>query len=121
MLLFAPNLSYLITQRGVKLQALGKFVGVTHSTISNWRDGIQYPDVKKLVKLCEYFDISPNDFIFKDLTTEVDVAPLNDVFGNKNLIVSEDKAEYLRSISFEERLRLLEDFIAAKFPDEKLK
>ncbi len=72
MLLFTQNLKYLLDSRNVSQQALGEYVGMAHTAISNYKLGKNFPEVRVLMKICQYFGIEPNDLLLKDLSSGVE-------------------------------------------------
>ncbi len=74
MLLLASNIKYLRKTKKVTLQDLGESVGVSHNAISNYENGKFFPTADVLVKICEFFDISADDFLLKDLSGGVEPA-----------------------------------------------
>lgn len=113
MLLFAQNLEYLLSSKNVTLHTLAQYVGVSHSSIGNWKNGDKHPDIKSLVMICKYFGIDPSDILLKDLTTGITPEELKTALpGNisgKNLLIpagaqsgylqEEWTADYVRSLS----------------------
>ncbi len=42
---------------------LAEKLNTTQDTISLWELGKSYPDIQNLVKLCELFDVTPNELL----------------------------------------------------------
>lgn len=61
------NLKYLRNEIGKSQDDIGKIVNKGNTTISNWEKGIRSPDAVDLALLANYFSISVDDLINKDL------------------------------------------------------
>lgn len=98
MLLLPSNVKYLRKAKKVTLQDVGDAVGVSHNAISNYENGKFFPTADVLVRLCEYFNISPDDFLLKDLSSGVEAQvfePSKEERPNNNVwVVVEEQAEY---------------------------
>ena len=79
MLLFTQNLKYLLDSRNVSQQALGEYVGMAHTAISNYKLGKNFPEVRVLMKICQYFGIEPNDILLKDLSSGIEPTKIEKV------------------------------------------
>lgn len=44
--------------RGITQKQLGKILSVSTGTISNYENGVHYPDLEKLVQLADFFQVS---------------------------------------------------------------
>ena len=51
-------------EKGVTQRELGDYLGVTNKTVSRWETGKYMPDIAIIPELCNFFDISINEFIF---------------------------------------------------------
>ncbi len=73
----AQNLKYLREQRGLKQQDLADILGVKQSTVGNWEVGKREPEINMLVCIAEYFGITLDDLILKDLRPPTPLYALN--------------------------------------------
>jgi transcriptional regulator with XRE-family HTH domain len=64
---FSENLKYLLKIFGLNQSELAFFVSRKQTTISNWINGISYPDVSDLLKIHHYFGISMDALILMDI------------------------------------------------------
>lgn len=64
---FSENLKYLLKIFGISQSELASCVSRKQTTISNWINGISYPDVGDLVKIHHYFGISMDALILMDI------------------------------------------------------
>ena len=55
---FGELLAELRQDRGLTQKQLGKILSVSTGTISNYENGVHYPDLEKLVTLADYFQVS---------------------------------------------------------------
>lgn len=60
---FAENLVYLRQHYGVTQEGLAEQVGVSRQTVSKWEAGTNYPEMEKLLALCDLFHVSMDDFM----------------------------------------------------------
>lgn len=55
---FGELLAELRQDKGMTQKQLGKVLSVSTGTISNYENGVHYPDLEKLVVLADYFQVS---------------------------------------------------------------
>ena len=55
---FGELMAELRQDRGLTQKELGKILSVSTGTISNYENGVHYPDLEKLVQLADYFRVS---------------------------------------------------------------
>ena len=58
--IFSNQLKEVMEEHEIKTVALAKALGVRHSTISNYVNGKQLPNVEILIKIVDYFNCSAN-------------------------------------------------------------
>lgn len=58
MAVFGELLAELRQDKGLTQKQLGKVLSVSTGTISNYENGVHYPDLEKLVILADYFQVS---------------------------------------------------------------
>ena len=86
---FRDNLLYLRDARNMTQEQLAMLLGVTRQAVSKWESGASTPDMDRLVRLCEIFEVDLDDLIRGDVTAQpVDQAlaippdtPVTDVTG----------------------------------------
>lgn len=64
----SSNLEFLIKNAGINQSILAEDNDLKANTVSNWINGKSFPDFNKIDKISKYFDIQPQDFVYKDLT-----------------------------------------------------
>lgn len=60
---FADNLVYLRQHYGVTQEGLAEQLGVSRQTVSKWEAGTNYPEMDKLLALCDLFHTSLDDLM----------------------------------------------------------
>ena len=55
---FAERIKDLRTRNGMTQEALGKIIGVKYDSISIYERGKNYPEVRNLIVLADYFGVS---------------------------------------------------------------
>ena len=60
---FATNLSRYLERSGSTQRELAKAVGVSPSTVSDWKKGRAYPRMKKLQLIADFFGIDKSDLV----------------------------------------------------------
>ena len=63
---FGEKLYQLRNERGIYQKQLAEFLGVSIGTISNYENGVHYPDLETLCRFAEYFQVT-TDYLL-DLT-----------------------------------------------------
>ena len=56
--MFGDNLSSLRKEKNMEQKALAKVLGVSQQTISRWENNVVEPDIKSLIKIADYFDVT---------------------------------------------------------------
>ncbi len=86
---FRDNLQHLRASRNMTQEQLAMLVGVSRQSVTKWEAERVYPEMDKLLKLCQIFDCSLDDLVSGDLTAreedvaapEVPAGPPTDVCG----------------------------------------
>lgn len=68
--MFSKNLKYLRLSNGLSQEDIGKIVGKDRSLISQWESEDKNVTVDDIIKISNYFNITMDDLIGKDLTKE---------------------------------------------------
>lgn len=61
----------LLIEHNVSAYRVGKEIGVSQSTLSDWKKGLYEPKVDKLIKIADYFNV-PLDYFVRDDYESVD-------------------------------------------------
>jgi transcriptional regulator with XRE-family HTH domain len=74
-MVFLPNnLRYLRKKIGQSQSFISKLVEKKQNTIGNWENAVSEPTLSELAKLAQYFGVSIQDLLTKDLQAEPPVA-----------------------------------------------
>ena len=90
---FRDNLQRLRATRNMTQEQLAMLLGVSRQSVTKWESERSYPEMDKLLKLCQIFDCSLDDLVQGDVTDRapeparatVPSAPPQDVFGYDEL------------------------------------
>lgn len=68
------NLLYLREQRGMSQSQLAARLDVSRQSVQKWEAEKSYPEMEKLIKICDIFGCSMDDLVRGDLTASADEA-----------------------------------------------
>ena len=60
---FADNLQYYMSEKGVTRKDISDALGISYFTITSWVNGKKYPRMDKVEMLANYFNIQKSDLI----------------------------------------------------------
>ena len=80
--MLSQNLKYLRKKNNISQQALADKIGMSRSSIGDYERGRTEPDIDTLIKIVDYFDVSVDDLLRKDLKKED-----YEILSNKDLRV----------------------------------
>ena len=66
---FRDNLQHLRATRNMTQEQLAMLLGVSRQSVSKWEAERAYPEMDKLIKLCDIFDCTLDDLVSGDLTS----------------------------------------------------
>ena len=64
---FRDNLQYLRAQRNFTQERLAMLLGVSRQAISKWESGKAYPEMDKLLMMCDLFGCTLDDLVLGDV------------------------------------------------------
>lgn len=64
---FKTNLQYLRAQRNMTQEQLAMLLGVSRQAISKWESEKAYPEMDKLLVICDLFDVTLDDLVIGDV------------------------------------------------------
>lgn len=73
---FNRNLKFIRQSKKLSQQEIADKLNIDRSSISRWENGDMEATISNAILLSKYFNISLNDFIFKDLAAENNVSNL---------------------------------------------
>ena len=92
----AQNLRYLREQRGFNQKELSDLLGMSQATIGNWEKQHRIPDIETIIKLAQFFDVTLDDFILKELRPPAPLYVKNlRYLRSKHDMIHEDIADLL--------------------------
>ena len=85
---FRDNLQHLRATRNMTQEQLAMLVGVSRQSVTKWEAEKAYPDMERLLKLCDIFGCTLDELVQGDLTSrpkepglDVPAGPIQDVCG----------------------------------------
>lgn len=63
----AQNLKYLREQKGLSQKDFSADMGLSRATVGNWETGERKPDIEMIIRLAEYFGVTLDDLVLRDL------------------------------------------------------
>ena len=71
---FRDNLQHLRATHAMTQEQLALMLGVSRQSVTKWEAEKSYPEMDKLLKLCQIFDVTLDDLVQGDLTTSTPTA-----------------------------------------------
>ena len=75
---FGGILKSLRKRNGLSQSELGKHIGLSKAVISNYENGINYPDYENLIRMAEYFGVTTDYLLGVTNVKTVDVSRLTE-------------------------------------------
>ena len=63
----AQNLRYLREQKGLSQREFSEIFGLSSSAVTMWEQEQRKPDIEMIVRLSEYFDVTLDELVLKEL------------------------------------------------------
>ncbi|MFJ1424847.1 helix-turn-helix domain-containing protein [Capnocytophaga canimorsus] len=115
MIYFSSNLKYLRNKKGLSQRQIADFFEIKGTAWSNYEKGNSYPMLKLFVSISNYFEVSEEDILHKDLSKEdVSYRKRNEVVNNSSV----DAKKYIDVL--EENRSLLKENSELKIANLKL-
>ena len=96
---FGENLQKLRKEKGISQEQLAEQLGVTRQSVSKWESGNSYPEMDKIVAMCNLFHCDMDVLINKDITEEREKkdasSVVKEVFSGITNYVKENNLFYL--------------------------
>lgn len=97
--MFSEKLKKLRKEKRVTQIELAKILSVDCSTVTKWETGKSNPDLNKIQKIADFFDVSIDYLLGRDENKEIYVIESGNEAGNRTVLnVSEDEMELVGSI-----------------------
>lgn len=100
---FGNMLEALRLEKGLSQADLAKEIYVSSGTISNYENGVHYPDIEKLIALADYFHVSV-DYLLGRSTNRLSTEVFNQIFCYKETIGS--FVDKIKALTEERKLAL---------------
>jgi len=93
---FGENLYNLRKAAKMSQEKLAEKMGVTRQSVSKWENGESYPEMEKIMKLCDVFHCKINDLVHENM---VDIDSLDEDIKMSVVKFKEEKQKKIRGIS----------------------
>lgn len=93
---FGENLYNLRKRQKMSQEKLAEKVGVTRQSVSKWENGESYPEMEKIMKLCDIFHCKINDLVHEDMT---DIDSLDEEIKMSVVKFKKEKQAKMKGIS----------------------
>ena len=64
---FADNLKKIRKEHNLSQEDLAESLGVSRQAISKWESGVAYPEMDKIISLCDKFNLNIDDLLHRDV------------------------------------------------------
>ena len=123
---FCSNIRYFLDVNGISVLKFNEDIGLSVNTLRSWERYDRIPKSGTILKIAEYFGVSPDDLLTKDLRIGFSSAPSVNSSApqalhfadNNRSPVSSSLDLVLQSMSEEEQARVLEFALRIKLPHE---
>ncbi len=93
----AQNLKHLREQKGLSQRELSDVLGLSGSAVAMWEQRHRTPDIETIIKLAEYFEVTLDEFVLRDLKPPLPMYADNILFLRKKYDCSQgDLADLLK-------------------------
>ena len=93
---FGENLYNLRKAAKMSQEKLAEKMEVTRQSVSKWENGESYPEMEKIMKLCDVFHCKINDLVHEDMT---DIDSLDEEIKMSVVKFKEEKQKKIKGIS----------------------
>lgn len=95
----STNIKFLRQQKNLTQEDIAKIVGKSRVLVSQWESDERDITTEDIIKLSDYFNVSMDAFVGKDLRISQNSVNELDVLYNKNKdILTEDDKDYIKFI-----------------------
>lgn len=93
---FGENLYHLRKAAAMSQEKLAEKMDVTRQSVSKWENGESYPEMEKIMKLCNIFHCKINDLVHEDM---IDIDSLDEDIKMSVVKFKEEKQKKIKGIS----------------------
>ena len=105
---FSSNIKKIRKDNHLSQEELAEQLGVSRQAISKWESGVAYPEMDKIIQLCETFHFHIDDLLYRDIKEvkgeEESKSNLNKYFDSFLKFIT-DSVNLFSSMSFRNRLK----------------
>lgn len=114
----SDNMKILRIMSNLSQKSFAEKIGRSQNTVSNWESGRISPDIDSLQKICEIYDISPNELIGWQNCEKIDQyihekaqieQELKDLEIKQSEIQKQKEAATKRLLAYHEKFKNIED------------
>jgi transcriptional regulator with XRE-family HTH domain len=95
MVYFSTNLRRVRMNKGLNQTKLAQMLDLRPNTISNYENGISSPDFTTLLEMVKIFEVSVDDFLYKDLSHHPKYNSVVPPPGDRNVFAGDDPGTQL--------------------------
>lgn len=114
---FGEKLYQLRTERGIYQKQLAEFLGVSIGTISNYENGVHYPDLATLCRFAEYFHVT-TDYLLNLTRNDMSVDKLNIKLDDGYTVGT--ALNLMETLSLDSRKKMVKYLAMIRICDEEL-
>ena len=107
---FADNLKKIRKEHNLSQEDLAESLGVSRQAISKWESGVAYPEMDKIISLCDKFNLNIDDLLHRDVKEvkgeEESKKKIND-YINDFLKFITDTINLFSNMSFKSKIKCL--------------
>lgn len=95
----SKNIKFLRTQTGIKQRELAEKLGVTSTAVGMWEAGAREPELSKIINLSEYFGVTLDDLVLKEMKPPIPVYALNIAYLRREHNMTQQEIAELLGVS----------------------
>lgn len=107
---FSKNLKKLRKEKNLSQEQLAEELNVSRQAISKWESSTAYPEMDKIISLCDKFQVNIDDLLYKDVTeanSEKEAKKSINTFTNDFLNFITDTVNLFSKMTFKSKIKCL--------------
>lgn len=113
----ADNLKRIRKDNNLSQEQLAEKLGVSRQAVSKWESGVSYPEMDKVIQICNLFELNINEFInedIKEVKEKKEVQVRNNKYISSFFDYITKSIDMISSMSFKEKIKcMVEQFVIA--------
>ena len=113
----ADNLKRIRKDNNLSQEQLAEKLGVSRQAVSKWESGVSYPEMDKVIQICNLFELNINEFInedIKEVKEKKEVQVRNNKYISSFFDYITKSIDMISSMSFKEKIKcMFEQFVIA--------